>query len=221
MHVMIINGSPRTQELSNTDKIISHLVKGMKTEDKDLTTELYSISDRKQWDDAREAFKRNTEILIALPLYVECIPGLFLEFLDTLEKKDGNTRLSFVLQSGFAEASQLRCGEEYLKKLAPMLGCTYGGTLVKGDNFSCRFMPPEQSEKPLSAYDDMGASYIRNKGFDSDEARKFSGPEYFSAPFRVFLSIMFATAARFGFKMIAKGLGCTRPINDRPLRSDI
>ena len=127
MHVLIINGSPRVQSLSNTDKIISRLVRGMKTEDEELTYELYSISDRKQWDAAREAFKRNTEILIAIPLYVECIPGLLLEFLDTLEKKDGNTRISFVLQSGFAEASQLRCGEEYLKKtfeeIASMLGC--------------------------------------------------------------------------------------------------
>lgn len=219
MHVMIINGSPRVQELSNTDKIISRLVRGMKTEDQDLTTELYSISDRKQWDDAREAFKKNTEILIAIPLYVECIPGLLLEFLDTLEKKDGNTRISFVLQSGFAEASQLRCGEEYLKKLAPMLGCSYGGTLVKGDNFSYRFLPAEQSEKPLSAYDEMGASYIRNRGFDSDEARKFSGPEYFKAPFRVFLGIIFATVAPLGFKAIAKGLGCTKPLGDRPYKN--
>lgn len=219
MHVMIINGSPRVQSLSNTDKIISRLVKGMKTEDEKLTYELYSISDRKQWDAAREAFKRNTEILIALPLYVECIPGLLLEFLDTLEKKNNNTRMSFVLQSGFAEASQLRCGEEYLKKLAPMLGCAYGGTLVKGDNFSYRFLPLEQCEKPLSAYEAMGASYIRNRGFDSDEARKFSGPEYFSAPFRVFLGIMFATAARLGFNMMAKGLGCTKPLGDRPYKN--
>ena len=216
MHVMIINGSPRVQNLSNTDKIISRLVKGMKTEDKDLTYELYSISDRKQWEDAREAFNKNTEILIAIPLYVECIPGLLLEFLDTLEKKEGDTRISFVLQSGFAEASQLRCGEEYLKKLPGLLGCTYGGTLIKGDNFSYRFLGEEQTEKPLSAYEEMGASYIRNKGFDSDEARSFSGPEYFGAGMRVVLGIIFATAAPLGFKMMAKGLGCTKSLKDRP-----
>ena len=56
MHVLIINGSPRTQKLSNTDKIIHSLIKGMEQDDKDLTYELYSVSDRKQWKDAGEAF---------------------------------------------------------------------------------------------------------------------------------------------------------------------
>lgn len=60
---------------------------------------------------------KNDEILIALPLYVECVPGLLLEFLETLPKKDERTRLSFLLQSGFAEGCQLRCGEAFLEKL--------------------------------------------------------------------------------------------------------
>ena len=216
MHVMIINGSPRVQSLSNTDKIISRLVKGMKTEDEELTYELYSISDRKQWDAAREAFKRNTEILIAIPLYVECIPGLLLEFLDTLEKKDGNTRISFVLQSGFAEGIQLRCGEAYLEKLAGYLGCEYGGTLVKGGNFEIRFLSDESRVKATSPYAEMGREFSANGNFYSDKCKAFTGPEIFPAPVRVLVGFFFKTVVRKSFIRDGESLGCTRPLDYKP-----
>lgn len=219
MHVIIINGSPRVQDLSNTDKIIKRLVKGMEKADPSVTHELYSISDRKQWDAAREAFAANTDILVAIPLYVECIPGLLLEFLDTLPRKEDGTTMSFVLQSGFAEASQLRCGEEYLKKLAPMLGCRYGGTLVKGDNFSYRFLDEAQSEKGLVQYEPMGEVFIREGGFNNKEASDFAGPEYFGFGLRLMLSVVFKCFAPLGFKKIAQSIGCTKPIGYRPYES--
>ena len=81
------------------------------------SNEAYAISDRETWDVICDAYMKNDEILIALPLYVECVPGLLLEFLETLPKKDEHTRLSFLLQSGFAEGCQLRCGEAFLEKL--------------------------------------------------------------------------------------------------------
>ena len=115
MHVLIINGSPRVQKYSNTEKIIAAFAKGLS--EAGSTFEAHAISDRKTWDIVRDAYMKNDEILIALPLYVECVPGLLLEFLETLPKKDERTRLSFLLQSGFAEGCQLRCGEAFLEKL--------------------------------------------------------------------------------------------------------
>ena len=213
---MIINGSPRVQKLSNTDKILTKLIEGMKEADPELTYEMYCISDRKQWDPARAAFECNNVILIALPLYFECVPGLLLEFLGTLSPKHDDTKISFVLQSGFAEASQLRCGEEFLSKLPSKLGCTYGGTLIKGDNFSFRYMNEEQTAKPLGAYKTMGGVYIKNGGFDCEEARKFAGPEYFGFFLRGILTFVFNVFARKGFEKMAEGQGCTKPLAYRP-----
>ena len=48
MHVVIINGSPRTEKYSNTDKIIGSFVTGLIN--KGMTCEKYAISDRKTWD---------------------------------------------------------------------------------------------------------------------------------------------------------------------------
>ena len=83
MHVVIINGSPRVQKYSNTDKIIAVFAKGLS--EKGNTFETYAISNRKTWDIIRDAYIKNDEILIALPLYVECVPGLLLEFLLSLK----------------------------------------------------------------------------------------------------------------------------------------
>ena len=72
MHVVIINGSPRVQKYSNTEKIIAAFVKGLSK--KEATFETYAVSHRKTWDTIRDAYIKNDEILIALPLYVECVP---------------------------------------------------------------------------------------------------------------------------------------------------
>ena len=115
MHVLIINGSPRVKKYSNTDKILSKFTAGLTS--KGNTFEQYEVSDRKQWDSMREAWDKNDNILIALPLYVENIPGLLLEFLETVTPKDGSAKIAYILQGGFAEGSQLRCGEKYLMML--------------------------------------------------------------------------------------------------------
>lgn len=240
MHALIINGSPRVKKYSNTDKILEKITSGMKTSG--ATFEQFEISDRSQWDAIRERFYASDHILIALPLFVENIPGLLLEFLETLplEKHSScqldascrsgvsssdstsgtvspkKTLLSFLLQSGFAEGCQLRCGEEYLKMLAQRLGCEYGGTLVKGDNFSIRLFEGEQREKIVSKYEEMGRIYGRDGAFTDEACRAFTGPEEFPLPVRILVGLMFKTLAKKSFKDTAKKWGCTRPLNDRP-----
>ncbi len=214
MHVLIINGSPRIKKYSNTDKILAKFTEGMC--ESGVTFEQYEISDRKKWDDIRNAFYENKDILIALPLYVECIPGLLMEFLETLTPKNDDTRISFILQSGFAEGIQLRCGEEYLKKLAGYLGCTYMGTLVKGDNFGIRFVGAEQREKITGQYEQMGREYAKDGGFMSEECRKFTGPEVFPAYVRLLVGLMFKTVARRSLNKVSREWGCNKPLDFRP-----
>ena len=215
MHVVVMNGRPRAKIYSNTDKIIEAFGRGLMKSGS--TYELYTLSDKKVWDAAREAFYSHTRILIALPLYVECIPGLLLEFLETLHKKEeAGTRIDFILQSGFAEGCQLRCGEDFLKMLPKELNCSYGSCLVKGDNFGIRISDEKQRSQILDPYEKMGELYGENATFDNEEARKFTGPERFSLPIRMMLSFIFKTFARKRFDTVAKSWGCTRPLDDRP-----
>lgn len=214
MHVLIINGSPRVKKYSNTDKILHKFTEGLSA--KGNTFEQYEVSDNKQWDDIREAWDRNDTILIAIPLYVENLPGLLLEFLATLTPKNGNARIAYILQGGFAEGSQLRCGEEYLVMLSEKLGCEYKGTLIKGDNFSIRFFEGDMQNKVTGPYEKMGEVFGGSGDFFGEECRKFTGPEVFPFHIRVLLGIVFKTLGKVGFKKIAKGWGCEKPLDYRP-----
>ncbi|MCR5094870.1 MAG: hypothetical protein K6B72_12960 [Lachnospiraceae bacterium] len=180
------------------------------------TLEQYEISDKKQWEDIRGAYYKNSNILIALPLYVECIPGLLMEFLETLQPKNDGTRIAFILQSGFAEGVQLRCGEAYLEKLAGYLGCEYAGTLVKGDNFSIRFFEGDMRDRVTGPYLEMGREYAANAGFDTEKCKAFTGAEILPAPVRLLLRVVFRTIGRTMFTRIARGWGCTKPLDYRP-----
>lgn len=211
MHVVIINGSPRIPKYSNTDKIIASFGKGLT--EKGATFEMYAISDRNSWEVIREAYRKNEEILIALPLFVECAPGLLLEFLETLPQKDERTRLSFILQSGFAEGCQLRCGEEFLQTLPEYLGVRYGGCLVKGDNFVIRLLDGEQRERITKPYQSMGAVFAEGDGFLRKEAKKFTGPEVVSFPVRLMLQIVFKTVGKKTFQRAAASWGCNTPLD--------
>ena len=211
MHVVIINGSPRVQKYSNTEKIIAAFTKGLS--EAESTFEAYAISDRKTWDNIRDAYMKNNEILIALPLYVECVPGLLLEFLETLPKKDERTRLSFLLQSGFAEGCQLRCGEAFLEKLPGYLGVRYGGCLVKGGNFGIRIMDEEKQAQATKPYQAMGRLFAEGEGFFREEAKKFTGPEYFPLPMRLLIGLIQKTLAKKMFQEAAASLGCSTPLD--------
>ena len=214
MHVLIINGSPRIKAHSNTDKIIDKFGEGLK--EAGSTYEQYEVSDRKQWDAIRDAFANAENILIAIPLYVENIPGLLLEFLETVPARRGDANIAYILQGGFAEGAQLRCGEEYLKILTKQLGCNYKGTLVKGDNFSIRFFEGKQRDKVTGPYKNMGVVFGKNGDFNAEGCKKFTGPEIFPAHIRLLIGTIFKTVAKKGFAQIAKGWDCTTPLDFRP-----
>ena len=214
MHVLIINGSPRVKKYSNTNYILVKFTEGLR--ENGASFEQYEISDRGSWDQIRQAFDRNTVILIALPLYVECIPGLLMEFLETLTPKSDGSKMAFLLQGGFMEGVQLRCGEAYLKILAGKLGCAYMGTLVKGDNFMIRFFEGEWREKVTDPYADMGREYAVNGDFNSKACKKFTGHEKFPLPVRIYVGHILKTQASKGFEQIAAAFECDKPLDFKP-----
>ena len=218
-HVLILNGSPRVKKNSNTNKIIQAFAEGL--EEAGITHKLYSLSNHAEWDEAREAFMTSNNIIIALPLFVECLPSLLLEFLSTLptERKQP-AKLSFILHSGFDEGHQLRLGEKFLKTLPAQLGCTYGGTLVRGGSFMLRDREnsyiKKMTDKILTSYTKMGQSFALNGNFFTTEAQKFTGPEQNPWIARLLFNLIFKRIVKKNFERIAQEWGCTRPLNDTP-----
>ena len=208
MHLVIINASPRVEAKSNTARIIRTFVRGYEVSGN--TTEVWHLSDKNQWTGAKEAYEKNDNVLFAIPLYVENVPGIMLEFLETLRsKKEAGTKMSFILQGGFGEASQLRCGEAYLEMLPSYFNCEYNGTLIKGDNFGLSWVPEGMAEK-------MGRSFAEKETFYKEEVNEFAAPEYFSEKeIRQYKHIgRWIQKALFNY--IAKKNGCKKPLDDKP-----
>ena len=203
------------EKFSNTDKIIHSFVKGL--DEADITWELHNLSNRKEWDAAREAFLTHERTLIAFPLYVECVPGLMLEFLETLpteRKQQGE--LSFLLHGGMDEGNEYRLCERFLKGLPAQLGCSYGGTLIHGGSFLIRTSKPEMAAKMVSPYVKMGRLYAQKGNFLAPEAAKFTGAEQYPWLIRKLISLAFLAKINKGFEQFAQGWGCTRPLDDKP-----
>ncbi len=217
MHLFIVSCTPRIKEKSNTDKILEEFKKGY--ESCGNTTETFYLYKRNEWEMIRTKFYENDNILFALPLYVECIPGIMAEFLETLKpKQDSNTKIGFLLQGGFAEASQLRCCESYLETLPAFLGCEYNGTLLKGNMFAVSFIGSKMRKQLTEPFYNMGKYYAQNNYFRKEVVNDFAKPEYFSKK-EIFFSNVFSPLNKLLFNVFAKKLGCKGSLNDRPYQN--
>ncbi len=217
--VLILNGSPRVKKNSNTNKIIDAFGEGL--QQAGTCYDVYSLSNRLEWDAAREAFMTSDNIIIAMPLFVECLPSLLLEFLSTLptERKQP-AQLSFILHGGFDEGHQLRLGEKFLLSLPAQLGCSCGGVLVKGGSFLLRNREnsyiKKMTDKMLASYTTMGLSFARSGSFSTPEAMKFTGPEKNPWIGLLLFNLIFKRIVKKNFERIAQEWGCTEPLDSKP-----
>ena len=99
------------------------------------------------------------------------------------------------------------------------LGCTYGGTLVKGGSFMLRMSENEyikkMTDKMLDAYASMGKLFAKNGNFMFPEAKSFTGPEQIPWAARQIMAIALKRIVNRKFDNFAKGWGCTRPLDDK------
>ena len=218
MHVVIISGATRPQSRSNTAKVIAAFQKGFEVSGN--TAEVWYLSDRRQWNRAALAFAQNEHILIALPLYVENVPGILLEFLSGLSpKQTPGTKLAFLIQGGFPEASQSRCCEAFLETVPSQLGCDYAGTLIKGDMFGTGLVDDKTREKMLSPFTEMGRTFAESGRFEKAAVDAFAAPEYMSEQQIRQYNLLGKHISRFFMGHIAKKLGCKGKLDAKPYES--
>ena len=218
-HVLILNGSPRVKKNSNTNKIIDAFGEGLRQAG--TCYDVYSLSNRSEWDAARDAFMTSDNIIIAVPLFVECLPSLLLEFLNTLptERKQP-AQLSFILHGGFDEGPQLRFGEKFLQLHPAQFGCSCGGVFVQGGSFLLRNREnnyiKKMTDKMLAFYTAMGLSFAQNGNFMTPEAKKFTGPEKNPWIGLLLFNLIFKRIVKKNFERIAQEWGCTEPLDSKP-----
>lgn len=215
MHLTIISGAARPQPKSNTAKIIAAFCRGFQNGEN--TAEVWYLSDRAQWAKARNAFQNSRDILFALPLYVENVPGTMLEFLESLPPKTcPGARISFLLQGGFPEASQGRCCERFLETLPEKLGCAYGGTLIRGDMFGVGLLGKALGEKMVEPFVDIGRCFARYGYFEAEAFSRFASPEHLSEKQIRRFEKTGSHLQKWFMDGIARQLGCKQKLNAKP-----
>lgn len=193
MKLTVFNGSPRGKE-SNTAILLEHFLKGfMETEANSY--ELEYIAD-KEIEKLVEMFKNASNVILAFPLYTDCMPGIVKTFIDSLKHlcgKQDNPSIGFIVQGGFPEAYQSRFVERYLKKLAKRLNCHYTGCAVKGGIEGTRMMPQFMTRKIFNSFYEIGRIYGNSGRFNEELLKKLAKPEHLSLLSRLFFRFAMLT----------------------------
>ncbi len=133
MKLAVFNGSPRGLK-SNTKLLLDHFLKGF-SETAQHPFEMYYLKP----DDIKTNtihFQNAENIIIAFPMYLDCMPAIVKEFFESLADCDminsNNKSMGFVIQSGFPEPGQFYYLEKYLKNFTNKLNINYKGTVIRG-----------------------------------------------------------------------------------------
>ena len=136
MRLAVFNGSPRGKG-GNTGILLSHFLKGF-TEIRGNESIEYCIKENCDCNVLTQAFLESEYVVFAFPLYIDLVPELFRDFIQSLETKGhrtGNIQLLFLIQSGFSDIQHCRFVHKYCEKMAERIGCRYVGSVVR---CSCR-----------------------------------------------------------------------------------
>jgi len=215
--LIIFSCSPRPESTSNSAAIARAFREGFTAETKE-SADIYYLYQRKQWEIYQKLFEENTEIIFAMPLFVECVPGLLMEFLESLRPKEDSgekAKMAFILQSGFEEACQLRTAERYLETLPGYLGCAYAGTLLKGGMFALSLVSEIKKAKMLQPFFEMGKLYARERRFEKTRVTAFAAPERYSKGMCL-LSNLLQPISNVAWKFMARKLGANGSLDARP-----
>ncbi len=178
MKLTVFNGSPRGKG-SSTRVLLEHFLHGFMTAGGN-TYELVYLNRVREGDKFVNLFQEAEHVLLAFPLYTDCMPAIVKAFIESLESlcgREGNPDIGFMVQGGFPEAIHSRYVEKYLEKLASRLGCRYVGTIIKGGCEGIRARPARRTRKLFESFYQLGQIYGETGLFDGELVHTLAQPE--------------------------------------------
>lgn len=197
MPFCVINGSPRGKS-GNTQILLEKVLEGFTTT-ANQEAECHTLNTEKGRITAAKAYTNADLVLLGFPLYTDAMPGIVKDFIESLAPylgREENSKMAFLVQSGFPEAHHSRFVARYLEKLAQRLNAPYAGTIVKGGCEGVRLMPERMNRKLFESLREMGADLAQQGRFDPGKLQKLARPERYPrilAPvFKLFLKLPLA-----------------------------
>lgn len=191
MRLVVYNGSPRGKG-GNTQALLDELVRGFESAP-GCAADMIRLRDERDMPALRKRFTGCDMAVLAFPLYVDAMPSVVKEFIEALEPlcgRAGNPALGFVVVSGFAEGVHASYVAKYLEKLARRLGCRHMGTVTMGNAEGVRHAAGKRRDMVYAAFRHQGQCLAAGWEFDAQAAASLAGPYRFTAPLRVFFTLM-------------------------------
>jgi hypothetical protein len=182
MKLTLFNGSPRGKK-SNTKILMDHFTRGFQENHPENSVEILYLTHARDREKASDSFSNSEVLIIALPLYVDCMPAMVKETIESLEplcNNENNPALGFVIQSGFPESIHSTFLKQYFIKLCKRLNCQYLGTVIKGGVEGIQIQPPWMKKKLFQSFFQLGKSFIENSQFDEAILHTLSKPKHLS-----------------------------------------
>lgn len=181
MKRLLLNGSPRGKD-ANSRRILAWIAQGLEQEGIAGAAVVDLAPDPTRAAHV-QAFWEADEVVIALPLYTDSMPGLVKAFFETIALADRSRlhgkRVAFILQSGFPEGIHTEALGAYLARLCQRLGFVHLGTLRKGGVEGIRMMPPKSVAKIQAQFVQAGRDLGAGGSFSPHMIRTMAEPRTF------------------------------------------
>lgn len=178
---------------------------------------IFELISRSEWSEINERFRTADSIVIGVPLFIENVPAIFLEFLAQLPKNEKNALLSFVIHGGFPETAQGRCCEMFLQTIPLQFGCQYGGCFIHGDTFAASLIGGKAREQILLPFQTAGERFDFERGFLLDRYADLQPPEALSKKQIRFFTHGGMMLQNAFLQMFALRLGCRHLLSWKPI----
>jgi len=192
---LLLNGSPRGND-GNSRKLLSWIAQGLEHAGA-TTPPIADLAPDPTRTAIVQAFLQADEVVIALPLYTDSMPGIVKAFFETVAAaapaRLRGKRVAFVVQSGFPEAIHTEVLAEYFARLSERLGFHHLGTIRKGNIESIRMLPAKAVEKVALQFRHAGKQLAEQGAFLPELQASMAGPRTFGWLGRLGLRILVAT----------------------------
>lgn len=181
MKRLLLNGSPRGKD-GNSRRILAWIAQGL--EQSGITgAPVVDLAPDPTRAAHVQAFLEADEVVFALPLYTDSMPGLVKAFLEAIALADRSClqgkRMAFIIQSGFPEGIHTEALGAYLARMCQRLGFVHLGTLRKGGVEGIRMMPPKSVAKLQARFVQAGRDLGAGGSFSPHMIRTMAEPRTF------------------------------------------
>lgn len=217
MKILIICCSPRIAVNSNSSILAEAFAKGCQNQSAE--TEICHLEKRGTWNEICQKIEQYDNVVFALPLYIDTVPSILLEFLEGLTPRKTRGNIAFIIASGFAEAFQSDCCKKYLLTLPEKYNFDYKGCLVKGSTFGVHFFPPDNpiTAKSTTPFMEMGEVFGEKGEIPENLADAFSAPYRLNKKQVIMYKLLIPIQNLF-MQKLSKQLGAKTKLMVKPLK---